>query len=247
VAFHAIVPDLLDVYRAQGFRILKIGEEAMVDLATFTTRTALAGDFRRVRNRAARTGLTVARHDPPHPAALMHEVEDISNEWLSIPGRRERTFTLGRFERPYLASSPLVVARDTDGTALAFVNLIPCYPETDATIDLMRHRVRVPNGTMDFLFLELLIGLARTHRRFSLGLAPLSGVGDRPGASIEERAVHQIYEHVNRFFSYKGLRSYKAKFEPIWEERFLAYSGPPTTLIQVGLALSRLTEERLDA
>jgi phosphatidylglycerol lysyltransferase len=102
--------------------------------------------------------------------------------------------------------------------------------------------VEVPNGTMDFLFLEVLLALSARYRRFSLGLAPLSGVGDRPGAPLEERAVHQVYERLNRFFSYKGLRAYKAKFEPAWEERFLVYEGGPAGLVRAGLALTRVTE-----
>jgi len=138
--------------------------------------------------------------------------------------------------------TPVFVARNGDGVALAFVNLIPCWPAGDATIDLMRHRVETPNGTMDFLFLETMTALAAQHRRFSLGLAPLSGVGDRPGAPIEERAMHQLYERLNRFFSYQGLRSYKGKFEPLWEERFLVYQGGATGLVNAGIALGRVTE-----
>jgi phosphatidylglycerol lysyltransferase len=76
-----------------------------------------------------------------------------------------------------------------------------------------------------------------------LGLAPLAGIGDRPGAPLEERALNQLSERLTRFFSYKGLRFYKAKFDPDWEERFLAYRGGPAGLARVGLALTRVTEE----
>lgn len=216
----------------------------MVDLRVFAAKTALAGEFRRIPNRAAKLGLATTWHAPPHPGGLVDEMQAISNEWLSLPGRREHGFTLGRFDRDYVHRTPLFVVRDADGRALAFVNLIPCWPAGDATIDMMRHRVPIPNGTMDYLFRELLLRMGADHRRFSLGLAPLAGVGDRPGASLEERAIFQLYEHVNRFFSYKGLRGYKAKFEPVWEERFLAYSGPVTTLPQIALALAHMTEER---
>jgi phosphatidylglycerol lysyltransferase len=95
---------------------------------------------------------------------------------------------------------------------------------------------------MDHLFVELLVRLSATHRRFSLGLAPLAGVGDRPGAPLEERALFQISERLNRFFSYKGLRSYKAKFQPHWENRFLVYQGGPPGLVATGLAFTRITE-----
>ena len=244
VAFHQTLPDLADTYRKLGLQVLKVGEEAVVDLAEFSAKTSKNSSFRRIGNRGRTLGLRVTSHEPPHGAALLDEVEEISREWLSLPGRRERGFTLGRFDRDYVRKTPLFVAREAGGRGLGFVNIIPCWPAGDSTIDLMRHRVEIPNGTMDFLFLELLTALGREYRRFSIGLAPLAGVGDRPGASLEERAVHQMYTRLNRFFSYKGLRSYKAKFEPRWEDRFLVYAGGPTGLVNAGIALTRVTESR---
>ena len=130
-----------------------------------------------------------------------------------------------------------------EGEAIAFVNQVRSYAENQVSIDMMRHRKEVPNGTMDYLFAKLFEDLhSRGYKTFSLGLAALSGVGDKPGASKEEKAVHLIYEHMNRFFSYKGLRQYKSKFSPVWEERFLVYEKSPTALIKTALAIARAGE-----
>jgi phosphatidylglycerol lysyltransferase len=95
---------------------------------------------------------------------------------------------------------------------------------------------------MDYLFSELMLLLREEgYRWFSLGLAPLAGVGGRPGARLRERAVHQAYEHLRALFSFKGLRHYKAKFEPEWEERFLVYQGGPAGFLRTALALGRIT------
>jgi phosphatidylglycerol lysyltransferase len=97
---------------------------------------------------------------------------------------------------------------------------------------------------MDYLLMELMLALREEgYRLFDLGLAPLAGLGDRPGASLEERALSRVYEYLNRFFSYRGLRNYKAKFEPNWEERFLVYSGGLPGLVKIALALRGATEE----
>lgn len=242
IAFHQVLPNLLDTYRKVGLQVIKVGEEAVIDLQTFAGRTQSSGKFRRVRTRAKMLGLTVTRHMPPHPTDLVEETHQISNEWLSIPGRRERTFTLGQFDRSYVKRTPLYVLRDASGHGFAFLNIIPSWPAGHTTIDLMRHRVEIPNGAMDFLFIEVMVALSKEARHFNLGLAPLAGVGDRPGATLEERAIHLLYEHLNRFFSYKGLRAYKAKFEPIWEERFLVYEGGPPGLLNAAIALTRITE-----
>jgi phosphatidylglycerol lysyltransferase len=133
---------------------------------------------------------------------------------------------------------------DSGGRLVAFVNEIPTYPTGVATIDMMRHRVEIPNGAMDFLFLQLMLRLKEEgFHTFSLGLAPFSGVGDEPGATLEERAMHQLFEHLNRFFSFKGLRSYKEKFEPQWTDSFIVYQGGVPGLIRTGLALQRVGEE----
>jgi len=242
VAFHQVSSELLDEYRKLGLSVLKIGEEALVDLDAFVTETAQGKTFRRIRSRGSSGGLDVVRYAPPIAPEILDELAIISDEWLLIPGRRERGFTLGRFQRSEIAGTPVYAARDASGRMLAFVNQIPCWPDGTATVDLMRHRLEIPNGTMDYLFLRTLEMLSAEYLRFSLGLAPLAGVGDHPGASLEERAVHQIYERLNRFFSYKGLRSYKSKFDPVWEDRFFCYEGGPQALLRAGMALGRMTE-----
>lgn len=243
VSLHQVLPDLRPMYGRLGFHVLKIGEVAVVDLERFATQTVERREFRRARGRFRADGYEVTREPPPQSARLLDAVEEVSNEWLSLPGRRERDFTLGRFDRDYLRESPLVVLRDPNGRPVAFVNEIPSYRVGEATIDLIRHRPTAPHGSMDYLMVELLLLLRREgFRLFNLGLTPLAGVGDRPGAGLQERAIQQLYERLNRFFSYKGLRHYKAKFAPAWEERFLVYEGGPAGLVRTALAFARVTE-----
>ncbi len=243
-AFHQTLPDLIQMYHRLGLHSLKIGEEGLVDLDHFVTDTAKNKHFRHMSNKLEREGYVCTRNLPPHSATLLDTAEAISDEWLSLPGRRERTFTLGQFSRAYINETPLYTLTDPGARVIAFVNEIPAYPAGVATIDMMRHRIEVPNGAMDFLFLHLMQRLKEEgFHFFSLGLAPLSGVGDEPGATLEERAVHQLFEHLNRFFSYKGLRTYKEKFEPQWIDSFIVYQGGLPGLIRVGLALQRVSEQ----
>ncbi len=37
----------------------------------------------------------------------------------------------------------------------------------------------------------------------------------------------------------KVSASYKSKFEPTWEDRFLVYDGGPVSLPKIGLAMAR--------
>lgn len=241
-AFLQVLPNFLCVYRGLGLNVLKIGEHALVDLDRFATQTSRRRAFRRPSLHLAAEGCGVRLESPPHPDALLDEAEEVSREWLSLPGRRERGFTLGRFDRGYLAQHSLAVLRDPAGRLVAFVNQVPGVRPGVATIDLMRHRPEAPNGAMDYLLGELLLRLRQQgYRWFSLGLAPLAGVGTGRGGRLEERAVREVYEHASAVFSFKGLRSYKAKFEPGWEERFLVYENGHRGLLRTALALGRIT------
>jgi phosphatidylglycerol lysyltransferase len=243
IAFHQVQPELLPMYGRLGLEVLKIGEEAVVDLERFPETVKKHKHLRHTRNQFEKDGYKLIRHLPPHDPALLDQVEEVSREWLQIPGRHERSFSLGYFDRSYLNQTTLALVYDATGRLVAFANEVPSYRPGEATIDLMRHRLEAPNGTMDYLFTALMLSLKEQgYRTFNMGMAAYSGVGDEPGASLEERAAHELAEHATHFFSYKGMRDYKGKFEPIWEDRFLIYQGGPFGLTRTAVALMRATD-----
>lgn len=244
VAFLQTTPAFLDIYHSLGFKSVRVGEDGIVNLELFTSKTVAKKTFKSVVKKFDKEGYILERHLPPHSESLLNEVEAVSRQWLTLPGRRERGFSLGKFDRAELQRNYLFVLRDKDGKALAFVNQIRSYCPGEVTIDMMRHVENAPNGTMDFLFAKLLFFLKdEGFTQFSLGLAALSGVGEDEDASLEEKAMQKIFAHLNRFFSYKGLKAYKDKFAPTWEDRFLVYEGGVPGLVQAGLAIAKATEE----
>lgn len=225
VAFHNTLPDFLPVYEALGLRRLQIGQEALVDLTTFTLEGKRGRWLRKTVNKLEREGVTLDLIPPPLPDAVLAEAQEVSDEWLEIPGRRERTFTLGRFIREYVQQTPLLVARDVSGRILAFVNIIPSYAPGQATADLMRRRNDSPNGIMDYLFIKLFAyNKAQGFSSFSLGLAPLSGYDDLGDeATVEERIVRSLSQRFDFVFRFSGLRQYKGKFATQWQPRYVVY------------------------
>lgn len=247
MAFLQVKPDNVELYEKLGLEVLKVGEEAIVDLNKFATDTSKGKNFKSKVKKFDKEGYVLERLAPPHSRELVDTVQRVSDAWLSLPGRRERGFSLGWFDREEVEKDILFVLKNPQRDIIAFVNQVPSYGPGEASIDMMRHNEDVPNGTMDYLFTKLLTALKEDgFETFSLGLAALSGVGDQPGASMEERAIHQIYEHMNRFFSYKGLRQYKNKFSPIWKASYLVYENGPPGLIKTALAITRAGELSLD-
>lgn len=230
-----------DIYKKRGLSVLKIGEEAVVDLEHFAARTSHTKYFRYIQRKFEGEGYQFVRQVPPHPETLLDEAESVSREWLSIQGNREFGFAQGRFQRSYIERTTLFILRDPLGRLVAFVNQIPSYSPGEATFDLIRHRPGLHWGAMDYLFNEVMLLMKQEgYSKFNLGLAPFAGLGQRPEASLTEKAVHQLSEHIGWFVRAKGLRNYKLKFEPVWQERFVAYQGGPGGLVKMALAINRV-------
>ncbi len=246
VGFHQTLPDFLPIYRNMRLKKLKIGDDAIVDVREFTLEGKRGKEFRSKVRLLENTGIHVVEYAAPVPDDVLDRLKQVSDEWLRIPGRRERGFTLGLFDRAYLRSTPIVTAVDAGGEILAFVNLIGTRGR-ELTADLMRRRTDAPNGIMDYLFVKLfLYAKEKGYERFNMGMAPMAGFHEREEASPEERAIHNFFQQLNFLFSFRGLRHYKAKFATSWEPRYLVYRNI-LELPRLALALRRLSEIKEEA
>jgi len=242
ISFHQTLPEFLPIYESLGFRKLKIGDDAITDLTTFNLEGKERKDFRYIIRKIEETGITFKQYQPPITEELLTKLKAISDDWLKIPGRRERQFTLGFFEPDYISGTPIYTAEDNTGEIHAFLNQIPSYLKGEATIDLMRRGTNSPNGIMDYLFVKLILSLkSEGFNRFNLGMAPMSGFQEDEEASVEEKAIHYFFQHLNFLFSYQGLKKYKAKFATFWEPRYVIHQNP-LDLPRMIMALREISE-----
>jgi len=211
-------------YHDAGFALFKLGETALVKLADFTTAGKRGEALRHSVNRARRGGVSIELFEQPLPPALWQQLRAVSDAWLAEHHTTEKGFSLGNYNEAYLRRAPIAVARVAD-RAVAFASLMPDYgSHMELSLDLMRHHPEAPPGTMDYLFVELLEYAARqNYLYFNLGISPLGGVGKTRYARPSEKLARLAFEFGNRFYSYKGLRSFKEKFHPEWRSAYLAY------------------------
>ncbi|MEH2334332.1 phosphatidylglycerol lysyltransferase domain-containing protein [Nostoc sp.] len=237
--FYQTLPDDIQLYKSLGFKVLKIGEEAIVDLKTFTLQGKAGKNFRPSINRLTKLGYQIDFHQPPITNDLLHRLKPVSDEWLKMVQGSEKHFSLGWFEEAYLRECEIAVMYNPDGQISAFANIVREYQLNEATIDMMRHRPSIENGTMDFLFISLLQHFKECgYDSFNFGLSAFAGVGDNPESRRLEKVLHYLYQHLSRFYNFKGLHSYKDKFRPGWEPRYLIYPSL-ATLPDVVVALIR--------
>jgi phosphatidylglycerol lysyltransferase len=240
--FYQVTPEGLSLFADVGLRAFKLGEEARVSLPGFDLKGAPKASLRHAVNRAAREGLAFAILSPGEAAGQLDRLKRVSDAWLTQHKAREKRFSLGAFDRDYVLSNPVAVLT-RDGAVVAFATMqITAVPE-EVSVDLMRFGPDAPNGAMEFLFVRLIEYYRDAgYQWFSLGMAPLSGFSRSPAAPMWHRIGNAVFEHGERFYNFRGLRAFKAKFQPVWRARYMAVSSSPalaladaTILISGGL------------
>lgn len=238
--FYQVSADFLPVAVDMRLQALKLGEQAVVDLTSFTL---AGGDWLKLRrsiNRAERDGLAFELLAQEAVPSVLDELETVSDTWLSAHKAGEKGFSLGTFDRAYVAAGPVAVIR-LDGHIVAFASLMTASSDGDAFIDLMRHVPGVHRGMMDLLFVKIMEALkGQGFRTLNLGMAPLAGLSGHRRAPAWNHVARQVFEHGERFYNFRGVRAFKEKFDPDWQPRYLAVAGqglPILSLIDVTLLI----------
>jgi len=236
----------LSTYADMGFKSLRVGHEAVVDVKSFSLAGKSHKSLRNRINRMAEEGITTRVIDPPLAADLVDRLRVVSDAWLTEMHGTEKRFSLGWFDDDYIREGAVFIVEDAAGEIQAFANVLPEYRLNETTIDLMRHLPTAPPGTMDLMFVRLFEWAASAgYDSFNLGLAPLAGVGDEPGDPLTEKAMRLVYEYANAFYSFQGLREYKAKFDPEWQPRYLVFPAAANPLAVVGAVAAASGDENM--
>jgi phosphatidylglycerol lysyltransferase len=223
--FYQVAADNLALYADVGLQAFKLGEEARLDLGTFDLVGSKRANLRQSHARGERDGLVVEivpRHQVP---SIYADLQRVSDSWLAQHRAREKRFSLGAFSRGYIVSQPVAVLRH-EGRIVAFANLLTTRARKEASIDLMRFEPDAPKSAMEFLFIRLCLHFKEQgYQWFVLGMAPLAGLSPSSAAPLWHRVGRIMFEHGERFYNFKGLRAFKAKFQPTWKARYFAVPG----------------------
>jgi phosphatidylglycerol lysyltransferase len=267
-AFFQSRPEQQPLYRSLGWRALHIGEDPIIDVASFSLDGSAMGDVRRSHAKLERAGIQalhwrpgVKPFDPSHDReGFAHQLASISSEWLKRHPGEEKGFCMGRFDQHRLRESWLAIAWDPATRRVeAFLTWVPIPARRGWALDLMRRRHDATAGIMEFLVAASVEeARARGDAILSLSLSALAkaetpgaagapgtsgGAGAAPAPEPEEpaavvRARALLVRHLARFYAFEGLFRWKSKFQPGFEPRYLVYPHP-IALPRVALALAR--------
>jgi phosphatidylglycerol lysyltransferase len=231
------LPDVVEL----GFSIQKVGEAATVPLETFSIEGRRRGNLRRAWRKAGEEGATFEVVQGAAVQAILPQLQAVSDEWLAAHAGGEKGFTMGGFAPAYVAEFPVAVAR-FEGRIAAFATLWTTAGRSAFSMDLMRYAGDAPKNIMDYLFVELIAwGREEGYAAVTFGMAPLSGLEDRPLAPMMSRVGALLFERGEEIYNFQGVRRYKDKYDPLWQPRYVA--GPrrwqiPLLLADVSLLAS---------
>ncbi len=151
----------------------------------------------------------------------MPELARISEQWLKLKHVREKGFSLGRFDERYLNHFRIATLRQSD-RIVAFANLFEPDGHGRFSFDLMRYADEAPKSTMTFFIVALMQHFKENgSSQMTLGMAPLSGMALYRNAPLAQKFESLLYQKGGYFYNFRGLRSFKEKFHPHWETRYI--------------------------
>ncbi|NJR20081.1 MAG: DUF2156 domain-containing protein [Hyphomonadaceae bacterium] len=222
-SFYGLSPAFSALAEKLGLTMLKTGERALLNMPTFSLDGKTRQVIRTHRNRHIKQGYVFSVEGPGSVRQNLQVLRKISDEWLSYQSGGEKGFGLGRFDFHYVDRLPQAFVRDDNGKIVAFASLWPTADKSRIGVDLMRYGEDGPNGVMDFLFAEMFLwAKAQGYGLFDLNTSPAAGVSFSKEAPILTTLATLAYEHGEKIYNFKGVRRFKSKFHPDWEDVFMA-------------------------
>lgn len=223
LTFYEVSNKYLELYALEGYSFMKIGEEAVMDLENFTLVGKKYAYFRNIYNRMQAGMYDFKIESPEYREFFFQELNEVSELWLNK--KKEKKFSVGYFDRDYLNQS-LIATVHVDGLLEGFASLRPFYDKETLAVDLMRIRPHGANAVMDAIFLGVILWAKENgYKKFSLGMAPFANVGHKKYSKRKEKLLRYAFEFGNQIYGFKGLRKYKEKYRPQWENRYIVFRG----------------------
>ncbi|WP_079188892.1 phosphatidylglycerol lysyltransferase domain-containing protein [Streptomyces kebangsaanensis] len=238
--------------REAGLNALEIGDEAVVDTGAFSLSGRPMRNVRQMVNRIERGGYTCrVRRVRDLSGQEREQIRAAAAAWRGTEVERGFSMALGRFGEPGDGDCVVVTAHKEPeagdpapgGDVRAVLHFVP-WGGDGISLELMRRDRTADPGLNELLIVKALqqapgLGIRRVSLNFAMFRAALAR-GERLGAGPALRAWRGLLLFLSRWFQIESLYKFNAKFQPVWEPRFLVY---PTARDLLRISLAALQAE----
>src|SRR5690606_5084319 len=112
--YYRVPEESLSIYTSLHKKYFPIGEEAIVNLSTFSLEGSKMKSLRNSINHLTNDGFLCKIHEAPIKDGLLQRIELVSNQWLAALGQKEITFTEGIFDPLILKNQTIVTIEDKE-------------------------------------------------------------------------------------------------------------------------------------
>jgi lysyl-tRNA synthetase class 2 len=240
-------------YAEAGLEAYEIGDEAILDIRSFSLNGPGMKPVRQAAHRLQRRGYTikVVRH-----RALSADdfamLDSSAGAWRG-DGGDERGFSmaLGRLGDPLDGDCVLVAARDGEDILRGFLSFVP-WGRNGLSLDLMRRDPAADNGLVELMVAGLAeraptMGVSRVSLNFAMFREAFER-GAEIGAGPIARMWRQALMLASRNWQLESLYRSNAKYMPDWQPRFICFeynSDLPRIGVAAGNAEGFLTRPSL--
>ena len=203
--------------RGQGWQVVKIAQDAVVDLADWSLNQPKCRQLRRKLRSLAEAGVRIDAAPLHLPLA---DMDAVAKAWAARNGG-EKGFSMGQFD-PQLLTRQQVFLAFHDETLVAFASFHT--GRDNWVLDLMRSRDDAPSGTMHGLIHAGLVAAEQS----GVDRVSLAAVPNWPGALAGLSA---------RLPGQAGLQQFKGSFGPAWQPLYLC-SPSRSGLIMAALSVT---------
>ena len=216
----------LPLYARNGLHSLYHGDEAVVDVASFSLEGRAIRKVRQSGHRLESAGYTARVLRPSElDDGVRAELEDVSRAWRGSEPERGFVMALDRLFRLGDSDALFVIGFDSEDRVTGFLHFAVSAAGRALSLSSMPRLRDSPNGFNEWLICET-IGWARAHgyERVSLNFAPFAALL-APEAElsslqdVQRRALLALKGH----FQLDNLLLFNRKFGPNWERRFVVY------------------------
>jgi lysyl-tRNA synthetase class 2 len=228
----------LDLYRRHGLHALYHGDEAVVDVASFSVEGRAIRKVRQSIHRLERAGYKAEVLQPDAiDRRLREELERLAREWRGADPNRGFVMALDALFRLDAEDAVFVIGRRPDGVPAGFLHFAVTHAGRALSLSSMPRLRDTPNGFNEWLVC-VAVAWAREHgfERVSLNFAPFAALL-APEAELTslQRAQRQALVRLKGRFQLDNLLLFNRKFLPSWQRRFVVYERR-LDLPRVGIA-----------